>query len=203
MRSQPPWASTISRHSGRPTPRPPASSSRTAAAPAASPPRSCPGRGPGPARARPHPAAGRHCTAIAARRRGLGGVLEQVDQDLLELGRIEVPRRRRRLALHLEAMTACRTARRATPASRRAACGAWAGGRSGRSPPGTASGGRPARGWRRRSIRGGAAASGLPAIRGPEWARDEMGASELFSSWEMTRITFFQISASCRGPARR
>jgi hypothetical protein len=35
-------------------------------------------------------------------------------------------------------------------------------------------------------------------MRRPEWAMDEIGARELLISWEITRITFFQTSASCR-----
>ena len=31
----------------------------------------------------------------------------------------------------------------------------------------------------------------------PEWASEEIGARELFSSWAITRITFFQVATSC------
>ena len=37
------------------------------------------------------------------------------------------------------------------------------------------------------------ACSGLLAATCAEWTREDTGASELLSSWEMTRMTFFQI----------
>ena len=134
------------------------------------------------------------------RRAGLDRVLDEVDEHLLDLRRVEPAVALRQRFQHPKRQAVLEPPEQRLPGDRRRP---WS--RQLREPRVAVDEGREVRRPlldRREHARKPRRASGAPASSCPECASDVIGASELLSSWAITRITFFQIATSCAAISR-